>query len=58
MTDPEHTRDILQFLHDAGFEIAIDDFGTGYSSLARLKHLPDRHPEDRPVVRERRACRP
>jgi diguanylate cyclase (GGDEF)-like protein/PAS domain S-box-containing protein len=40
MTDPEHTRDILQFLHDAGFQIAIDDFGTGYSSLARLKHLP------------------
>ena len=40
MTDPEHTRDILQSLHDAGFQIAIDDFGTGYSSLSRLKHLP------------------
>ncbi len=40
MTDPEHTREILQFLHDAGFQIAIDDFGTGYSSLSRLKHLP------------------
>ena len=40
MTDPEHTRGILHFLHDAGFQIAIDDFGTGYSSLSRLKHLP------------------
>jgi diguanylate cyclase (GGDEF)-like protein/PAS domain S-box-containing protein len=40
MTDPERTRELLQVLHDAGFQIAIDDFGTGYSSLGRLKHLP------------------
>ncbi len=40
MTDPERTREILQALHDAGFQIAIDDFGTGFSSLGRLKHLP------------------
>jgi EAL domain-containing protein (putative c-di-GMP-specific phosphodiesterase class I) len=40
LTDPEHTREILRSLHDAGFKIAIDDFGTGYSSLGRLKDLP------------------
>jgi diguanylate cyclase (GGDEF)-like protein/PAS domain S-box-containing protein len=40
LADPEHTREILQSLHDAGFKIAIDDFGTGYSSLGRLKDLP------------------
>ena len=27
MTDPERTREILQTLHDEGFQIAIDDFG-------------------------------
>jgi len=40
MTDPERTREILQSLHGAGFQIAIDDFGTGYSSLGRLRDLP------------------
>ena len=37
---PGADREILQALHDAGFQIAIDDFGTGYSSLARLRDLP------------------
>jgi diguanylate cyclase (GGDEF)-like protein/PAS domain S-box-containing protein len=40
MTDADRTREILETLHEAGFQIAIDDFGTGYSSLGRLKHLP------------------
>jgi diguanylate cyclase (GGDEF)-like protein/PAS domain S-box-containing protein len=38
--DPEHSRLILDRLHDLGVKISIDDFGTGYSSLAYLKELP------------------
>jgi diguanylate cyclase (GGDEF)-like protein/PAS domain S-box-containing protein len=40
VTEPDHSRAILQVLHDAGLQIAIDDFGTGYSSLGRLKQMP------------------
>ena len=36
-----------------GVRVAIDDFGTGYSSLSRLREMPVRRAEDRPVVRRR-----
>ncbi|WP_057833059.1 bifunctional diguanylate cyclase/phosphodiesterase [Colwellia sp. TT2012] len=32
--------DMMQTLHDAGFQLAMDDFGTGYSSLSYLKRFP------------------
>ncbi|EKE01602.1 MAG: Diguanylate cyclase/phosphodiesterase with PAS/PAC and GAF sensor(S) [uncultured bacterium] len=40
MKRPEKSREVLQGLHDKGFDLAIDDFGTGYSSLQYLKYLP------------------
>ena len=36
-----------------GVRLAIDDFGTGYSSLVAAQAFPDRHAEDRSVVRSR-----
>lgn len=40
MTNPQHSIEVLNQLHELGIEIAVDDFGTGYSSLAYLKLLP------------------
>lgn len=36
----EHTRKLMQQLHDAGCSIAVDDFGTGAATLEYLKRLP------------------
>lgn len=32
--------ELIQKLHDAGFDILLDDFGSGYSSLASLNQMP------------------
>ncbi len=33
-------HEVLEELHQSGFNLAMDDFGTGHSSLAQLKRLP------------------
>ena len=40
MSDLSRARQMLDQLHEIGFQISIDDFGTGFSSLAYLKQLP------------------
>ena len=40
MNDPESALEIIERLHDMGYQFSIDDFGTGYSSLAYLKKMP------------------
>lgn len=40
MVKPAQMEELLNGLHEQGFQIAIDDFGTGFSSLSRLQHLP------------------
>ena len=40
MRDAETTVEILERLHDMGFQLSIDDFGTGYSSLSYLRRFP------------------
>lgn len=32
--------ELIQKVHDAGFDILLDDFGSGYSSLASLNQMP------------------
>lgn len=39
MEDMEQTREVLELIHEEGFNIAIDDFGTGHSSLSSLRIL-------------------
>jgi len=43
MNNPSITLNILNELHEMGFEIHIDDYGTGYSSLSYLTKLPADH---------------
>ena len=43
MTDPEHTRCVLEKLQDLGVSLSLDDFGAGYTSLNHLKMLPISH---------------
>ena len=52
MKDTEAVVQNLHALKALGLRIALDDFGTGYSSLAYLEQLPDRHPQDRPLIRD------
>ncbi len=40
MRDAEATIEILNRLHELGFQLSIDDFGTGYSSLNYLRRFP------------------
>jgi len=40
MDSPERALEVIQRIHDCGFQLSIDDFGTGYSSLSYLKNLP------------------
>ena len=40
MDNVDQAIDMMQSLHDAGFQLAMDDFGTGYSSLSYLKRFP------------------
>lgn len=40
MNDPDSALDIIQKLHEMGYQFSIDDFGTGYSSLSYLKKMP------------------
>ena len=40
MAEGDHSVEMLEALHGAGFRIALDDFGTGYSSMSYLKRLP------------------
>lgn len=39
LVDVGLARQIIQALHERGYNIAIDDFGTGYSSLSYLESL-------------------
>ena len=47
----------FQELKMIGVRLALDDFGTGYSSLAYLHRFPDRHPQDRPLLRRTAGAR-
>jgi diguanylate cyclase (GGDEF)-like protein len=40
MVDPARVLNVVERLHEMGFNLSIDDYGTGYSSLAYLKKLP------------------
>ena len=40
LMDADHSRGVLERLHDLGVELSVDDYGTGFSSLAYLRDLP------------------
>jgi diguanylate cyclase (GGDEF)-like protein len=40
IVDPDRVLNVVERLHEMGFNFSIDDYGTGYSSLAYLKRLP------------------
>jgi diguanylate cyclase (GGDEF)-like protein len=40
MSDANRAVEVLEMLHQTGFQVAVDDFGTGYSSMSYLKRLP------------------
>lgn len=40
MHDPERVLEIINRLHNKGYQFSIDDFGTGYSSLVYLRKMP------------------
>ena len=44
---------VLDAIQSRGIRLAIDDFGTGYSSMSLMKQFPDRHDQDRPLLRAR-----
>ena len=41
-------------LKELGIGLAVDDFGTGYAALGYLPPVPGHHPQDRPLLRQRR----
>jgi diguanylate cyclase (GGDEF)-like protein len=40
LMDADHSRDVLNRLHNLGVLLSVDDYGTGFSSLAYLRDLP------------------
>lgn len=51
ITNPGHTRSIIEEYRRHGFKIALDDFSTGYSGLLRLADLkPDIIKLDRALI--------
>ena len=53
MQNVDVTAPALIALKALGVRLAVDDFGTGYSSLSYLRQFPNRHSQDRSVVRAR-----
>ncbi|MBK6870982.1 MAG: bifunctional diguanylate cyclase/phosphodiesterase [Kineosporiaceae bacterium] len=40
LADRKRAQQVIEELHQAGFEVSVDDYGTGFSSLAYLRDLP------------------